>query len=291
MTLGLLRIFLAFGKVLNGVAFTFALESIMTRVQSSDRDALAAAFASIAVTAGKVVMKEFCTAFSVDAKCDGSPVTQADKLAERVVVDGLRKLLPGVQIVAEEACAARLETHAETEFLLVDALDGTAEFVARRSDFTVNIALISNGTPVVGCIFSPASRELYVGGEVAKAGVAAKRGQALPEMQEIGARLRGPSLTAAVSRSHLDPETEEFLNKQHVGRLLAVGSSIKFCRIAEGKADVYPRFGRTMEWDTAAGHAILAAAGGSLLTPEGEPLRYGKVTTGFANGPFVAWGR
>ena len=110
-------------------------------------------------------------------------------------------------------------------------------------------------------------------------------------MQEIAARLRGPSLTAAVSRSHLDPQTEEFLNARHVGRLLTVGSSIKFCRIAEGKADVYPRFGRTMEWDTAAGHAILAAAGGSLVTPEGEQFDYGKVAAGFANGPFVAWGR
>ena len=125
----------------------------MTRVHHSERDALAAAFASIAVTAGKVVMKQFCRAFAVDAKRDGSPVTLADKLAEKAVVQGLRKILPGVQIVAEEACSARLETHADNEFLLVDALDGTAEFVARRSEFTVNIALISNRVPVAGCVF------------------------------------------------------------------------------------------------------------------------------------------
>ncbi|MBY0613732.1 MAG: 3'(2'),5'-bisphosphate nucleotidase CysQ [Beijerinckiaceae bacterium] len=263
----------------------------MTRVHLKDRDALAMAFATIAVAAGRIVMQEFCSAFAVNAKGDGSPVTQADKLAEHAVVSGLRVLLPGVQIVAEEACSARLETHADEEFVLVDALDGTAEFVARRSDFTVNIALVSNRQPVAGCVFSPASGELYVGGGVARAGLVAKNGNGLPEMKDIFARLRGPSLTAAVSRSHLDEKTEQFLNTQHVGRLLTVGSSIKFCRIAEGKADVYPRFGRTMEWDTAAGHAVLAAAGGSLVTPEGEPLRYGKATAGFANGPFVAWGR
>ena len=257
----------------------------------TDLDALSREFAALALSAGKIIMEIYCSAFAVKAKGDGSPVTDADAKAERAVVDGLKRLLPGVQIVAEEACAHRLETRVDRDFLLVDALDGTAEFVARRPEFTVNIALISDHRPVAGCVYSPASGELYVGGKTASFGRSVKGSDALPVLEPIGARERPSPCIAAVSRSHLDEATKHFLEDQSISETLSVGSSIKFCRIAEGLCDVYPRFGRTMEWDTAAGHAVLRAAGGEVMTTDGAPLRYGKVAQGFANSPFIARGR
>ena len=257
----------------------------------TDLDKLALGFAEIAMRAGTLIMEVYRCGFEINSKCDGSPVTDADEQAEREVLKGLRTLLPGVQIVAEEACAARLETSVGDEFLLVDALDGTAEFIKRRGDFTVNIALIKGDAPVAGCVFSPSSGELYIGGTLAASGRVGEGQTSLPTFRTIAARVRPMPMVAAISRSHLDPETEDFLAHHAIGDTVVVGSSIKFCRIAEGMADVYPRFGRTMEWDTAAGHAVLAAAGGAILDPNGKPLRYGKVNGGFANGPFVAWGR
>ena len=258
---------------------------------SKETDKLALGFAEIAMRAGALIMEVYRCGFEINSKRDGSPVTDADEQAEREVLRGLRALLPGVQIVAEEACAARLETSVAGEFLLVDALDGTAEFIKRRGDFTVNIALVRADAPVAGCVFSPASGELYVGGTHAAVAKVCERQTGLPDFRPIEARKRPLPMVAAISRSHLDKETESFLSRQYIGSTVVVGSSIKFCRIAEGAADVYPRFGRTMEWDTAAGHAVLAAAGGTILDPAGKPLRYGKVAGGFANGPFVAWGR
>ena len=262
----------------------------MTRHEPGEADRLARLFADIAIEAGRIVMDIYRGPFAVEEKRDGSPVTRADALAEGNVVAALRRLLPGVQIVAEEACATRLETHAAHEFLLVDALDGTAEFVARRADFTVNIALVSGGVPIAGCVHAPASGEIYIGGETAQA-ANVEAGSGPPDWHPIAARPREVPLVAVISRSHLDEETRLYLEARNIFKVVKVGSSIKFCRIAEGAADVYPRFGRTMEWDIAAGHAILAAAGGTLAAPDGSPLRYGKAETGFANGAFIAWGR
>ena len=263
----------------------------MTQNLPTDLDALARDFAAIAIRAGRIIMKLYCSGLDVQSKCDGSPVTAADALAEKSVIADLRTLLPGIQIVAEEACASRLETTVENDFILVDALDGTAEFVARRPEFTVNIALVSGGEPIAGCVFSPASGEIYIGGKTAACGKVGKGCDDMPDASPIHARTRRDPAIATISRSHLDQATLDFLERHRIDETIKVGSSIKFCRIAEGRADVYPRFGRTMEWDTAAGHAVLKAAGGDVLTLEGERLRYGKVGQAFANGAFVARGR
>jgi 3'(2'), 5'-bisphosphate nucleotidase len=256
----------------------------------SDADALARAFGLIAVKAGRLIMDVFERGCAVMSKADGSTLTEADQRAESAILQGLHELLPGVQVVGEEATCACAQTRIADEFILVDALDGTAEFVARRPEFTVNIALVSHGKPTIGCIYSPASRELYLGGRVAFAARVAAGSSNPDEFRIIAARPRPSAMVAAISRSHLDARTKDFLAERHILDRLSVGSSIKFCRIAEGKADIYPRFGPTMEWDVAAGHAILNAAGGQMLTPEETPFRYGKIEKGFTNGPFIAWG-
>ena len=176
-------------------------------------------------------------------------------------------------------------------FLLVDPLDGTREFLAGYKDFTVNIALIEAGSPVAGAICAPALDQLYVAGATAfLADLTA--GSALGAMKVIATGpAPGPGLRAVASRSHLNPETEQWLRQHPVAELQRAGSSLKFCLIARGDADVYPRIAPTMEWDTAAGHAVLNAAGGCVLGLDGSPLRYGKKDAGFKNAGFIAWGR
>ncbi|MDP9100924.1 MAG: 3'(2'),5'-bisphosphate nucleotidase CysQ [Actinomycetota bacterium] len=254
----------------------------------AELDRLALAFAGLASQAGAVVMAVYATDFAVRSKDDSSPVSDADEAAEALLVPGVEQLLPGVPIVAEEA-VARGECPAVGEtFVMIDPLDGTKEFVSRNGEFTVNVALVHGGVPVAGCVYAPARAALYVGG--ATAGWAA-----VPPGAEVGplrpVRTRpypAAGLVAVTSRSHRDAPTDAFLSGLPVTEVRDAGSSLKFCLVATGEADVYPRFGPTMEWDIAAGHAVLAAAGGSVLTPEGLPLRYGKPS--FRNPPFVAWG-
>ena len=218
-------------------------------------------------------------------KEDRSPVTEADELAEEIILERLRDVLPGVPVIAEECAARGILPEADGRFVLVDPLDGTKEFLSRNGEFTVNIALIEGGRPVAGCVYAPVVDALYCGGRRAWREVAGAR-------QALATRAYPPEgLTALCSRSHPDPASDAYLAKLRLAGRLEAGSSLKFCRVAEGSADIYPRFGPTMEWDVAAGHAVLAAAGGTVVRPDGSPFAYGKRVTGYRNEAFVAWGR
>lgn len=258
------------------------------------RDRIGAEFAAIAARAGEAIMAVYHTDFVTRMKADETPVTLADQHAEDIIVPALQALLPGVPVISEESCeVAPPAPVAAGPFVLVDPLDGTREFIARNGEFTVNIALIDRGAPVAGCVYAPAIGELYFSG--GKAWSAGQRPGAIFDPARAGpiearaAPERGA--IALASRSHRDPATDAFLASVPHLKVESVGSSLKFCRIAAGRADLYARFGPTMEWDVAAGHAILKAAGGSVSTPDGAPFNYGKFASGLRNGPFIARGR
>ncbi len=262
-------------------------------MDASPRDAIARFFAKIALAAGPVVMAEYAGKSEVRAKADSSPVTLADERAEEVIVAALRARASAIPIVAEEAVARGELAAIGASFILVDPLDGTREFISRNGEFTINIALVRDGVPVAGAVYAPALERLWWGGEHAYA-CAATVGAPLPAQSQwrpISAR-RAPALNlvALASRSHGDPATEAFLARLPIGERRSAGSSLKFCALAEGVADVYPRFAPTMEWDTGAGDAVLRAAGGVVLAVENGPLLYGKKAAGLRNGGFVAWG-
>jgi 3'(2'), 5'-bisphosphate nucleotidase len=242
----------------------------------------AEASAAIADAAGARIMAIHGRA-APTAKADGSPLTEADLAAQGVIAAGLAAAWPGLPVISEEDLARR-DSAPDQPFILVDPLDGTREFLSGNGEFTVNIALILDGVPVAGVVCAPALGRQWLGAR--GAGAWLKEGG---EMRPIAAR-RPPQrdLIAVASRSHRDAETEAFLARLPIGGIRSVGSSLKFCLVAMAEADVYPRFGPTMEWDTAAGQAVLEAAGGRVLTPEGAPLRYGK--PGWRNGAFIAWG-
>lgn len=232
----------------------------------------------------------------VALKADSSPVTEADQQADRVLVAALSKIAPDIPVISEES-SPEMDIDPSASFFLVDPLDGTKEFINNRTEFTVNVALISNRKPVFGVVYAPALSALYVTLETDHAAKAeldpakAAPGFAGLDLTSIQTRTPPPAgLTAAVSRSHMDEATQAFLDARHITDTFASGSSLKFCCIAEGLADVYPRFGRTMEWDTAAGHAVLAAAGGVVTDEDGKPFVYGKKQEKFANSGFIAWG-
>lgn len=226
-------------------------------------------------------------------KSDRSPVSEADERIEAFLMRALERELPGVPSIAEEA-AARGETPRHSDaFLLIDPIDGTREFIGRSPEFTVNLALVDKLQPVAGAIYAPAGARVWFAGARGFTSKATAGG-VLPAAQDctpLGVRPRpAGGLTALLSKSHLDEKTVALLNSLPVRERRPMGSSLKFCVIAQGRADIYPRFGRTMEWDTAAGDAILRAAGGAVLTPAGEPLAYGKAERFYRNGPFIAWG-
>jgi 3'(2'), 5'-bisphosphate nucleotidase len=258
-----------------------------------DHSAIAEIFAKLAVSAGAAIMQVYERGGKARLKPDQSPVCDADVLAEAIILKGLAAELPELPVLAEEAASNGATSLQGDAFVLVDPVDGTLEFLSHNGEFTVNIALVVNGEPRVGVIYAPALEKLWMAGMEAFAFSIAP-GQELPPRaarRAIHAR-RPPAagLTALASRSHSDPQTEAFLAQLPVKDRESAGSSLKFCAVAEGQADVYPRFGPTMEWDTAAGDAILRAAGGKVLDPEGRPLRYGKRESKFKNGPFIAWG-
>ena len=248
--------------------------------------------AQIAHDAGKAIMEIYNSDFKSELKADQSPVTAADEVAEAIILKRLGSALP---VIAEEQMAAGKRTQIGEAFYLVDPLDGTKEFISRNGEFTVNIGLIENGSPTIGVVYAPALGELYIG----QFGRGAFQAKILVDQlfnsatfDEISARaLPAAGATVLASRSHLDKDTETFIAQTKVEKLINAGSSLKFCRIASGLADLYPRFGRTMEWDTAAGHAVLSAAGGSVMQPNGSAFLYGKVDQSFANGAFIARGK
>ena len=236
--------------------------------------------------AGQVIMDIYATDFDVARKGDASPVTQADQLAEAVILAGLARIAPDVPVVAEEAVAAGQVPEIGECFFLVDPLDGTKEFISRNGEFTVNIALIEHGRPVLGLVFAPAIDSLYGGAEGLGAWVEDARGRRAIACRVVPVE----GLTVVASRSHGD---ESALDALLAGRLVAsrtnAGSSLKLCLVAAGQADLYPRLGRTMEWDIAAGDAVLRAAGGRVtVVADGSDLRYGK--PGFDNPHFAASG-
>lgn len=224
-------------------------------------------------------------------KLDESPVTAADEASEAIILAGLERLLPGIPVISEEAAGGGYPPALPSLFVLVDPLDGTQEFIAGSPEFTVNVAVIANSTPVMGVVAGPALCLLWRGlvGKVAERLVLEAGGMA-GAAEPITTRTAPPRLVATVSRSHRDPLTDAFLGRLPIGETLPMGSSVKLCRIAEGHADVYPRLSTTREWDVAAGHAVLAAAGGTLTSPGGEPILYGHAAQGFRVPGFVAWG-
>ena len=238
--------------------------------------------AEAAREAGEAILSVVRRGFEIEAKGDSSPVTEADRAAELVILAALARAAPGVPVVAEEEVAAgRIPAHGDF-FFLVDPLDGTKEFVRGGDDYTVNIGLIEAGAPRLGAVFAPATGRLH-GGLVGN-GAWLDEGSG---RQPIAVRARGEQLTAVASKSHLNQATVDYLHEAAGGcEYVAIGSSLKFCIVAEGKADIYPRASPTSEWDTAAGHAVLLAAGGLVDGPDGEALRYGKPT--FLNRGFVA---
>lgn len=252
---------------------------------SSDFATLRPAIALAARKAGAAIMAIYAQGFDAREKADASPVTDADEAAEAVILDALRALAPDIPVVAEEAVAQGGAPTVADRFWLVDPLDGTREFISRNGEFTVNIALVEDARPVLGVVYLPAQDLLYEGA----AGQGALRTGPDGRPEPIAVRQADPrALDVLASRSHRDAQTDAFLAGLQVRQLVAAGSSLKFCRVAEGAADLYPRFGPTMEWDTAAGHAVLLAAGGTVTLPDDSPFRYGK--PGFRNGPFIARG-
>jgi len=255
----------------------------------------------IARAAGSVVMRHYEAGCDARIKSDRSPVTDADEEAEKLILAELSAAYPGVPVVAEEEAAAGGIAKTGAHFFLVDPVDGTKEFVKRGGEFTVNIGEIKDGVAVSGVVLAPAIGRLFVGavgegafelsgdwsvGEVGSGSV--------PTSDQIKVRViaaRAPAaggLVAVSSRSHPDAKTDELLKTLRIKGNTNAGSSLKFCLVAAGEADIYPRAGQTMEWDTAAGHAVLAAAGGRMTTWDGAPFVYGKPD--FRNGPFIARG-
>lgn len=254
-----------------------------------DLASLAAEIEELARGAGRIIAEIYATPFAVEAKADHSPVTLADRRAEEFILAGLGKLTPALPIIAEERVSAiGAPSSAGDLFWLVDPLDGTTEFVAKRDEFCVNIALVRDGAPILGVVHAPTNGVSY-GGALA---MGAWRRDAFGQSTPIAARTPKPQgLRVALSRSHREAASEAWLAAQKfaIAEMVLTGSALKFCRLAEGDFDLYPRFGPTNEWDTAAGHAVLAAAGGSVRTLDGGDLRYGK--PGFKNPPFIARGR
>lgn len=251
--------------------------------------------ARIALDAGALIMDVYATDFTVDRKDDSSPVTEADEKAEALILAALIKADPDLSIIAEEAAAAGQIPDHGTRFALVDPLDGTKEFINKRGEFTVNIGIIENGVPVMGVVYAPALDRLFVADSRFSAWQAtAKPGAPVPtpsERTELRIR-RAPDagLTAIASKSHRSDETNAFLDTQPIAEIISAGSSLKFCLIAAGEADLYPRHGRTMEWDTAAGQAVAEAAGARVTEVDGSPLLYGKRARGYDNPHFIVWG-
>lgn len=240
---------------------------------------------AIARDAGDIILSVYATDFAVHTKADSSPVTVADERAEALILAALAKLTPEIPVIAEEAVAAGNIPNFDKIFWLVDALDGTREFINRNGEFTVNIALIENEKPVLGVVFAPALGRLFAG----QVGQGAFQQQGLQQRTIHCRPLPEDGLTVVASRSHNDAcALETFLSGRKVAAIKTAGSSLKFCLVASGEADMYPRWGRTMEWDTAAGHTVLLAAGGRVVDVAGKPLVYGK--PGFTNPYFIASG-
>lgn len=239
----------------------------------------------IAERAGEEILSVYSAGFDVRTKSDASPVTDADERSERLIIAALTQLAPDIPVVAEESVAeGKVPDIKDSPFFLVDPLDGTKEFISRNGEFTVNIALVDQGLPCIGVVHVPVLGDSYwCDGENR-----AWRRRRASDPEPIRCRVPDGGLVVVASRSHRDSKTDQYLEDFDVREQISAGSSVKFCRVAEGAADLYPRLGRTMEWDVAAGHAVVNAAGGSVTTLDDQPLTYGKPE--FANPYFVVRG-
>lgn len=266
-----------------------------TSIASPVDDALLEGMVAAALTAGAEVMAIYARDFSVDAKDDASPVTEADRRAEVIILEALAHLAPGVPVVAEEACCGGVIPDVGRRFFLVDPVDGTREFVSRNGEFTVNIALIEASVPIAGVVYAPARDVLFAGRLGAGAEEMRIEGGRIAERRAIAAAPPCAPLRIVASRSHRTTQTDAFIGRYPDASIVPAGSSLKFCMIASGRADLYPRFGPTMQWDTAAGDAVLRAAGGMVVTPDGEPMTYGPKSDigldAYKNPSFVAGSR
>jgi len=246
---------------------------------------------ALANEAGEAILKVRRGMVAVKEKADGSPVTQADLAADRIIADGLSRLAPALQTLSEErACAIKPPFPAT--FFLIDPLDGTKEFIAGRDEFTVNIALIVNGTPVLGIVGAPALGLTWRGllGHGAERITDISAGRTVDRVRTRPMPGPGKPWIAAVSRSHGDPRTDAFIANRPGATRQTLGSALKFCRVADGGVDIYPRLSPTCEWDVAAGHAVIVAAGGQVTDAQGRALRYGTGREGFILPNFIAWG-
>lgn len=257
------------------------------------------ALTDIVVRAAAVTLATSYSSVAHRIKTDLTPVTAADEASEALIVAGLAELLPGVPVIAEEETAAgRQPASIEPSFIVVDPLDGTREFLAGRDEFTVNVGIVTNGVPIAGLIAAPARGLLWrgiVGGTAERMQLRIGSGQSGSLAKAYGrtpihTRPAPERLTVATSRSHLDENTEDFLARLPLAKRYLCGSSVKFCYLAQGEADIYPRLSPTREWDLAAGCAILAAAGGTVIRPQGGPLAFGRMAEKFLVPGFIAVG-
>ena len=246
----------------------------------------------LVIRAGLAILAVNRAAMKVDGKTDGSPVTEADLAADRIIGEGLARLAPNIPSLSEERTHLAKLPYKDS-FFLIDPLDGTKEFVAGRAEFTVNLALVTNGTPLLGIIGAPALGLIWRG----LVGRGAERlrieGTSIGAAEPIHTRQipkRGNPWIAAVSRSHGDPRSEAFIASRPGAIRERLGSAVKFGRLAEGAADIYPRLAPTSEWDVAAGHAVVTAAGGKVTDARGAALRFGERQDGFVMPEFIAWG-
>lgn len=258
------------------------VEERLTRITPDIHEAVIA----IAREAASAILQVYERGFEVEHKADHSPLTQADLAAHRVIAEGLHRLTPGLPLLSEEGAHVPWSVRQDwPTYWLVDPLDGTREFVKRNGEFTVNIALIEDHRPVFGVILAPVTGQVWHAQEGRDAFLREGETDRLIRVR----RPASATLKVAASRSHRDPRTDALLARIGDAQTVALGSSLKFCRIAEGLLDVYPRFGPTCEWDTAAGQCILEAAGGVLLAPDGRAFRYNRRET-LLNGDFMALG-
>ena len=259
-------------------------------IDSSRAVALLEPLTELVIRAGAAILAINRAAMKIDGKLDGSPVTEADLASDAILADGLARLAPAIPALSEERCQSA-EPRAIAAFFLIDPLDGTKEFVAGREEFTVNLALVSNGEPVMGIIGAPALGIIWRG----VVGRGAERLSTSEASRSRPIRTRsmpppGEPWVAAVSRSHADSRTESFIAARPGAIRIALGSALKFGRVAEGQADIYPRLAPTSEWDVAAGHALVTAAGGRITDTHGAPVRFVRGRPGFIVPEFIAWG-
>lgn len=256
-------------------------------MKKEDINAFIQNMAPAAVRAGLEVLVMREAGLEVEHKEDTSPVTEADRRAEAILLEALETHGLGLPVIAEENAEEHgLPENMTGPFVLVDPVDGTKEFISGGDSFTVNIGLVENGNPVAGLVYAPARDTLYLA--VPDGAARLTRASGDVETEQISTRTFHFPPTIVASRSHRTPETDTFIAGYDGAETVSIGSSLKFCLVAEGAADIYPRFGPTMEWDTAAAHAVLLSAGGIVLDEDGKPFRYGK--PGFKNGHFIAWG-